>query len=230
MAENYLIISDLQAPFQAEKALNFCSYLKKHFKVLDENCYNVGDEVDHYFGGLYKRNPNMKHSPTSEIQATIDELKRWYAAFPKMKLAISNHMLRWINKAVDAEIPTTLLRKYEEVIQAPDSWIWKDEWVIQGSKHTFRMIHGMGYSGQLGHVNAALDAGVSTVIGHLASFGGVNFLHNISGKKLWAANAGCLIDIESLAFHYGKYMRRQPTLGCVVVLDGGRTPVFVPYD
>lgn len=225
-----MICSDTQIPFQAEKALEFVIYLKKHFKIPDENCYHAGDELDNYFGGLYKRHPNMPHSPTSEIAASIDELKRWYRAFPKMKLAISNHMLRWVNKAVDAEIPLTLLRKYEEVIQAPDSWIWREEWIIQASKQTFRLIHGQGYSGQMGHINAALDAGLSTVIGHLASFGGVNHLSNLAGKKIWAANAGALIDTESLAFHYGKYMRRQATLGCIVVLNGGRTPVFVPYE
>lgn len=223
-------MADTQSPFQAEKALEFCIYLKRHFKIPDENCYHVGDETDQYFGSLYKKDPNMRHSASTELLDAINELKRWYRAFPKMKLAISNHGVRWAKKALDAEIPSILMRKYEEVIQAPDSWIWREEWLIHGSKHPFRLVHGCGYSGQMGHINAAMDSGISTVIGHLHAFGGVNHLTNISGRKIWAANAGALIDSEALAFHYGKHNRRKPTLGSVVVLDGGRTPVFIPYD
>ena len=229
-SENYIFVSDLQCPFQAKKALEFIQYLKKTFNVTNENMYCVGDETDGYFGSLYKKHPDMHLSPTGEIKQTLDELKRWYSAFPKMKVAISNHGLRWVSKIIDADIPSQLLRPYREIIQAPDGWQWKQEWIIEGSKEKFRMIHGLGYSGDRGHVTAALDSGLSTVIGHLHAFGGVNHIRMISGVRLWAANAGCLIDTDSLAFAYGKYHRRQPTLGALVVLNGGSFPTFVPYD
>ena len=38
--ENYLIISDLQIPFENKQALDFVKYLKKHYKIKDENARN----------------------------------------------------------------------------------------------------------------------------------------------------------------------------------------------
>lgn len=229
-SENYLVISDTQIPFHAGKALDFCKYLKKTFNVSDENVYHVGDELDQYFGSQWKRHPDMRHSAVTEIRDSIDELKRWYLAFPRCKVAISNHMLRWMNKAVESEIPSVLMRKYQEVIEAPKAWVWADEWLIKAEKMPFRVIHGLGYSGERGHIQASLDKSISTVIGHLHSFGGIAHVRMINNVKIWAANAGCLIDTEAHAFHYGRYQRRQPTLGAVVVLNGGTMPVFVPYD
>lgn len=148
-----------------------------------------------------------------------------------MKLAISNHGLRWVRKAIDAEIPSQVLRSYAEIIQSPPGWEWKQEWIVEGSKHRFRIIHGLGYSGARGHINAAIDGRISTAIGHLHSHGGVNHLNFLgSDGAIWAMNTGCLIDNHALAFAYGKENRYQPVLGCGVVVNGGRMPIFVPYS
>jgi hypothetical protein len=48
--------------------------------------------------------------------------------------------------------------------------------------------------------------------------------------SIWAANSGCLIDVEAYVFNYGKESRFKPTLGCSVVIDDGRTPIFIPYE
>lgn len=229
-SENYLIVSDTQIPYEADRALEFVTYLKRHFKIADENCYHAGDEIDSYWGSLYKKHADSKHTAVTELQAARESLKHWYRAFPQMKLAISNHGLRWVRKAVDAEIPTQLLRSYREIIQAPEGWQWKNEWVIEGSRHRFRLIHGMGYSGARGHINAAIDGRISTAIGHLHSHAGVNHMNFLgSNGPIWSMNTGCLIDTEALAFAYGKENRYQPVLGCGVVLDGGKMPIFVPY-
>lgn len=233
----YLIISDTQIPFEADArsdggsgALDFCYDLKRGYKIADENCYHVGDETDQYFGSLYKRDPSHDMSAIREIEMTLERLRRWYKKFPQMKLAISNHGLRWVRKAIDAEIPSQLLRKYEDIIGAPRGWKWKQEWIIK-SKSPFRIIHGMGYSGQKGHINAAMDAGMSTAIGHLHSHAAINYLstQGRSSDILWAMNTGCLIDNDSFAFQYGKYSRNKPCLGAAVVIDDGRRPIWHPY-
>lgn len=234
-SSNYLLISDLQIPFEHEKALSFCLYLKKYFKIPDENIINVGDEIDEYFGSLYKKDPNGIHTATSEIHASIDKLKKWQNAFPKMKLCISNHGQRWAKKASEAEIPSAMMRTYQEVLQIKSSWQYKLEWRIN-SRHPFRVIHGMGYSGEKGHINAAIDSGMSTCIGHLHSFGGVAHLRKgisdeyKTAQSIWAMNTGCLIDVASYAFHYGRESRSKPTLGCGVVINNGTTPIFFPLD
>jgi hypothetical protein len=201
----WLIISDLQIPFEADKALEFCLSVKKEYNVPSTNIINVGDELDQYFGSQYGKDPSVNFSAAEEINISKKKLRAWYRAFPKMRLCVSNHGLRWLKKATDAEIPSQLLRPYKEIIEAPDGWTWKDEILIK-SKYPWRIIHGMGFSGQQGARNAATDAGMSTVIGHLHSHAGIAFINNQGmNKTLWAMNVGCLIDPESCGLNNRKY-------------------------
>jgi hypothetical protein len=226
--DRWLVISDLQIPFEAEGALAFCRRVAREFKIDSDHILCVGDEVDQYFGSAYEKDVNQKITARDEILWSQQKLFAWYRAFPKVKVAISNHGLRWAKRAFDAEIPKDLIKPYQQVIKAPRGWQWKDEWLIK-AKHPFRMIHGMGYSGMNGHRNAAIDGGISTLIGHLHSHGGISHVNN-GGKEVWGMNVGCLIDCESFAFAYGKYSRTKPTLGVGVVIDGGRTPLFIPFS
>lgn len=225
-----LLISDLQIPFEAEKALEFCAYLKRHYRIPNENVLNVGDELDCYHGGRWPKDPNGRFSATGELAQAKETLKAWYRAFPEMKLAISNHGLRWVKKASEAEIPAQLMRAYRDIIEAPSGWQWKDEWRFTGLKHPFRMIHGMGYSGMNGHRMAALDAGMSTAIGHLHSHAGIVHLRTLGGMKIWGFNTGSLIDPSQYAFSYGRENRMQPCIGAGVIFDQGSVPVWHPYD
>jgi hypothetical protein len=205
--------------------------VQKEFNVPKHNILCVGDELDMYFGSHYPRDPDARMSAMDEIDASIRILKEWYAKFPNMHLCTSNHGMRWIKKALAAEIPSQLLKGYREIIDAPDTWQWKDEWIFKAKNKTFRMIHGSEYSGQMGARNAALDSKLSTLIGHIHSFGGVSHVRtNGYGEQLWAMNTGCLIDVKQFAFQYSRANRNQPTLGCGVVLDGGKTPLFVPLE
>lgn len=228
MNRPYLIVPDLQIPFEHENALKFCLSLKRHYRVPDENIYCVGDETDQHHGGLYPKNPNALHSPLGELNATRQKLREWYAAFPEMKLATSNHGLRWLKKASAAEIPAQLMRTYREVIDAPPGWRWQDAWVVK-DRHPFRIIHGLGYSGMNGHRNAAIDGGISTVIGHLHAHAGISYVRT-EGLSIWGMNAGCLVDVAAYAFDYGKWSRFKPALAAAMVFNGGSTPVLFPLD
>ena len=224
----YLIQSDLQAVYHNEKALKFCAYLKRHYQIPDENVINVGDELDLNTASMYTKDPDCEHTPKGEIRAAQEWVKEWSSHFPKMMVCISNHGLRWVRKATASEIPSQCLRAYQEIFQIPDTWVYKEEWRIP-TKHPFRVIHGMGYSGQQGHRMAALDAGISTAIGHLHSHAGIVYLR-MAGQELWGMNTGCLIDPDSFAFSYGKWNRFKPCLGTSVVFNSGRTPVWFPLE
>lgn len=224
--DNFLVISDLQIPFEHPDALAFCKYIKKHYSISDENIICAGDEVDHYYGSLYKKDPNATVTANQEIAQTKDTLKRWYSAFPLMKVANSNHQQRWMKKFTDAEIPSQLMRSYQELIEAPPGWKWADKWRIK-TKHPFIVEHGTSYSGVSGHRTAAILNGCSTVIGHLHSFAGIDHIKT-QGQEIWAANSGCLIDTQAFAFHYNKNDRFQPTVGTLVVVDNGRWPMWIP--
>ncbi len=224
-----LIISDIQIPFENEKALAFCKYLRNHYKIPDENILNVGDETDNYHGGQWPKNPDGTLSAHGELAITREKIKEWGAAFPEMKLCISNHGLRWVRKAAAAEIPSQMLQAYEKIFNMPDRWKWQYEWRFETLKHPFRMIHGMGYSGNLGHRNAAMDSKMSTAIGHLHSHAGVNYIQNNGMKNyIWGMNVGCLIDTTQYAFEYDKQNRVQPMLGCGVVFNQGSMAVWIP--
>lgn len=229
MSERYLVIPDLQIPFEAPKALEFCYYLKRHFDIPDDNVLNVGDEVDQYFGSLYKKDPDAAHTPTSEIKATKDTLKRWASHFPHMKICESNHGMRWARRAAEAEIPSQMLRRYQEVLETPDTWRWQRVWHINASRKPFLMKHGIEYSGVSAYRNAAIAEGKSVVFGHLHSSAGVAYVKT-DGLDVWGMNAGCLIDADAYAFQYGKYNKFKPNLGAAVILDGGMTPIWLPYE
>lgn len=205
--------------------------LQKEYNISKYNIINVGDELDHYFGSHYPKDPEARLSALDEIDASKRILREWYRAFPYMHIATSNHGQRWVKKAVQAEIPSQLLKSYQEIIEAPDTWRWKDEWVFKAKNKTFRVIHGSEYSGVSGARNAAIDSKISTVLGHIHSHAGVVHIKtNGYSEQIWAMNVGCLIDTKQFAFQYSRANRNQATLGCGVILDGGKTPIFVPFE
>jgi hypothetical protein len=226
----FLVIPDLQIPYENPKALKFCAYLKKHYKVPDENVLNAGDESDQFHGSSYDKDPDEPLSPVDEISITRERFKEWAGVFPIMKLAISNHGLRWLRKAVGAQIPSQVIRSYQDLFQTPPGWSWREEWRFSQLRHPFRMIHGMGYSGVNAHRNAVMDSGMSTVIGHLHSYAAVSHIQMLGGERMWGMNAGCLINPGAIAFKYGKYNRPQPILGAGLIFNEGAAPIFIPLE
>ncbi len=222
------MISDLQIPFEHRHALKFCKAVQREFKIPADCVYNVGDEVDQYFGSAYKKDPNGWHTANSELAATRDRLREWYRAFPQMKLAVSNHGLRWAKKAFEAEIPSQMLRGYQELIEAPSGWVWAPQWDIP-CKHPIMLFHGVGFGGWSAHRNAAIDAGKNIVMGHLHTNAGVIWIRT-RGQRIWGLATGCLIDEEAYAFAYGKDNRLKPMLGVGVVVDSGARPMFIPME
>lgn len=229
MTERYLFISDLQIPFEAPDALKFCKAVVKEFKIPFTNIYNVGDEVDQYFGGLWEKDPDALHTPNSELYESKQRLLKWYREFPNMKLAISNHGLRWAKRAFKAGIPSQMIKPYQDLIEAPKGWVWKEEWTIKAANAEIVMIHGLGFGGVHAHRQAAIDYGKNVVMGHLHANAGVAWV-STKGKSCWGLATGCLVDVDAYAFTYGKYNRNKPALGVGVVIDGGLTPIFVPYE
>lgn len=224
----WLAVSDLQIPFEAEHALTFVQEVQREFKIPRDNILCVGDEVDHYFGSQYQKYVDGNYTAGQEIEASKEKLKAWYRAFPRMRLANSNHGQRWAKRAVEAEIPSQMIKAYQEVLEAPEGWRWADEWRIDEA-HPFKMIHGMGYGGMYAYRHAPLDQGISTLFGHLHANAGVSHIVTKS-QRIWGMNVGCLIEPDAYAFHYGKDNRFKPWLGLGVILDDGRTPILIPYD
>lgn len=213
-------------PFEHAKAFEFCRYLVRHFGIPTENVYCIGDETDQYWGSQWKKDINAYHTALSEISETKERLSPWFDEFPIMKLCISNHGLRWQRKALESEIPQILMRRYEEVLGCPDTWVWSDQWTIRDRKRII-LEHGDNWGTQYPHVQAALNLGACVVIGHHHTIAGIEVL-NTRGMEIWAMASGCLIDFEKYAFHYARKAKRLPAIGTSVILDGGKLPLWIP--
>lgn len=223
-----MFIPDLQIPFEARDALQFCWSVKTEFKIPDENIYNVGDELDQYYGSRFPKDIDAAMTANREIELTRQKLQAWYRTFPQMKLCTSNHGMRWLYRAAEAGIPQQILKNYAEIIGAPSGWVWRDSWLIK-AKQPIKVIHGVGYSGMNGHRTAAIDNGMNTVIGHIHSHAGIAHVATES-QRIWGMNVGCLIDQKAFAFKYAKHSRFKACLTIGVVLDNGMTPMLIPYE
>ncbi len=228
MGNNYLIISDLQIPYEAPKALKFCLQVKKEFKIPDSCVYNVGDEVDLFHASTHPKTADYDITPKQERNITKEKMKEWGSAFPYMWLCTSNHGIRWARKASLSDIPSEILRDYADIIGAPKNWRWKDQWIIK-EKNPFMVMHGLGYNGQMAHRQSAMDMGMSVCHGHLHSSAGISYI-TTQTQKIFGFNTGCLIDVNSFAFKYGKWSRFKPSLGVGVVINNGSTPIWIPYE
>lgn len=228
-AEAYLVVPDLQAPFHARGALEFCERVRREFGIPKENVLLTGDEVDNFHGkGLDKaRDPDAEHTPKQELVAAVEEMKRWYAMYPNVRVAISNHGTRYERRAAEAEISSQWMRLYREVIGAPDGWVWKSRWLIPATKHPFLLEH--GHEGASRTEAKVLENGYSTVHGHFTKMQIVRVTNHL-GRSLWGFCAAALIDFETYAFRYAKKYPRRADNGVGVILDGGKIPLWVPKD
>jgi hypothetical protein len=226
LSDRWLLISDLQIPFEHPKALEFCQYLQRHFKIPKENIINLGDEVDEYWASLYKHDPDATHTPTSEIRESIEKIKQWADAFPIMKICISNHGERWKRKAFESGIPSIMMRRYQEVLETPATWAWAKRWLID-AKRPFMCEHGDRFGGRTPHLAAALNNGITTAIGHHHSISGVEH-EKTYGYDLAGIAGGSLIEFSKYVYHYARDAKRLPQIGTPVILDGGRMPIWCP--
>lgn len=229
MGENYLVIFDLQIPFENKNSLKEALYVKKYYKIKNENCLCAGDEIDAYFGGLWTKDPNANLSAMTEIMVTLEKLKEWYAAFPMMKLALSNHGSRWTRKAAAAEIPSILMRKYEEILEAPKTWTWSKRHLIKASKKPFILEHLDDWGGPTPAAKAALHYNMSVVGGHHHSKAQI-IHHNTGQNRYWSFVGGASIDFDSYAFNYARASANKPCNGVGAILDGGRIPIWHPME
>lgn len=222
------MVSDLHMPMHNHQAFRFIDNVKKDFDIPDSNCYCVGDELDQYNFGRWPKDPNARHTASQEIECAIDAIKKLEKILPELKICESNHVSRIAARAMDAMLPSEVIRGVHEIFHYPKNWQTEERWVIVGSKAEFVVQHGTGFSGKDGHLKAMqANGGLSTVIGHIHSNAGVNYVKSAL-MEVWAMNVGALYDPASYAFKYGKDHAYKGTLGCGVVLNGGKMAMWLP--
>lgn len=159
------------------------------------------------------------------MERAMKAMRRWYKAYPKMTVCVGNHSALPFRQATTAGIPKRWLRSYEDAWEAPKGWRWVLETIIDDVLYE----HGTGASGKNAALARAEKHRMRTVIGHTHTAAGAQF--NASRKDLiWGLNVGCGIDHKAYAFAYAKEHAAKPVIGCGVVAEGGRVPIFVPMD
>jgi len=173
----------------------------------------IGDIVDHHNISFHRREVDSV-DVNSEFDQVLEQIADWHETFPKATVTIGNHDERIYRLAASVGIPGRAVKSYNELWQT-HGWNWVSDITID-DVHYF---HGTGHSGERPAFLAARASMVSTVLGHVHSVAGVNWMAGPNGR-LFGMDVGCGVDIEHVSMRYGRHMSRKPILACGVVRDG----------
>lgn len=216
---NVGIVGDMHLPFAHPNYLRFCkdSFRKYHI----EQVVLIGDAMDHHAISFHDHNPDGMSSG-DELDAARADLIKWHKAFPGAWVCLGNHDVRAMRIAAKHGLSARYLRDYSDVFNTP-TWTWDWSFNIDGVLYE----HGTGSTGKDAAFLRAMQKRCSVVMGHTHTHAGVKF-HTNDTSRIFGMGVGCGIDTKAYAFEYGRDFITKPTLGCGVVLDSGRLPVFLP--
>lgn len=216
------VIGDTHLPFQHPRYIEFLQQTFKRYKV--KKVIHIGDLVDNHAISYHENDPNGLSS-SDEGSAVDHALQQWFKAFPKVELIMGNHDKLPERKAKTYGLSKRFVKGFKETWNLPKQWkVYPDSLEIDGVHYC----HGTGSSGKNAAFNLMLSKGQSVVMGHVHSFGGVQWKAD-ARDKYFGLNVGCGIDIDAYAFEYAKDFKWKPTLGCGIVVDG-KQAIFEPMD
>lgn len=219
---NVLIIGDTHLPYGLEGYLKHCQDMQKKYDC--GTVIHIGDLVD--FAGLsyHEKDPNMV-GPDCEIKLAKELLKPWIKAFPELHLCMGNHDRLPARKAKSYGMPSRFIKSLADVLGTPKEWKWDFSFIMNDVLY----YHGDSTITPATSIKKAISNGINTVHGHAHTNAGVYYAAT-NGRLIWAMNTGCGIDRHEKAFDYQKFVNAKPVIGCGVVLDKGKLPIFLPMD
>ena len=208
-----LVIPDIHEPVAHPGALQFCKDLYYEWDC-DEVVF-IGDIVDWHGISFHARHPDAPGAKDEYLLAR-ERVDKWVEAFPVAKVCIGNHDERPSRLAASVNIPSGLhgLDNYSLMWGCPD-WNWKHDHIVDDVYY----FHGTGRSGLYPAANVMRRHGMSVVMGHCHSRGGINNMNN-PFRRFFAMDVGCLVDDRAFAFAYGKHAAERSNLSAGVVIDG----------
>ncbi len=216
------VIPDLHFPFHRQEFLEFLVRTFTEKAVTD--IVFIGDLVDNYQASDFPKNPEAMNI-VDETDEAKDWIQKYASEFPVARVLKGNHdFVRIDRRTKEARLPTSYLRTFREIFDLPDTWEIDDEFIIDNVRYT----HGEGYGGQTPALQAANITGVSNVLGHIHTAGGVWYTSSIKGRTVFGLSVGCLIDEDSYAFAYARTNKKKNILGCGVVHNEGHAE-FIPF-
>jgi predicted phosphodiesterase len=213
------IIGDTHIPFEHPNYLQFCKDTFEQYSV--HKVVHIGDLVDNHAMSYHESDPDGL-SAGDEFSLAIERLQEWYESFPVVDWMLGNHDNIPLRRVKSAGLSKHVLR--ENIYGMPTGWKQHESLIMNGVHYS----HGIGRAGVNGARNNAVANGMSSVMGHLHSFAGVQYIATPL-KITFGMSVGCGVDVDSYAAEYGKYFANRPTLGCGIVLNE-KTAIFVPMD
>lgn len=215
-----LIIGDPHEPVCRKGYLEFCRDTRRKYKC--DTVIIIGDVVDWTAISFHAYNPEAP-GPMDEYRLARAGVQRWRKAFPIKKggavkrviVTIGNHDARPRRVAESVNIPNRFIRDYADIWGTP-KWEWVQSIIIDNVFycHGHRKRHGLHAA-----YNTAKDMGMSVVMGHHHSIGGVKWLINPL-RRWFGLDVGCGVDDAAYAFAYAAEQTKRSCLSCAVVIDG----------
>lgn len=206
------IISDTHFPFAHKNYLEFIYETFNKFQV--NRIIHIGDLVDGSAWNMWEKSAEMP-SGSEEAALAQKDIDRLFKTFDSGDLMMGNHDQLIARRMLKHCIPKKFYKTFEEAWNFPKGWKTHDHLEIDNVLY----LHGTGKSGQNSTLSFMTDYRQSVVSGHTHSSGGIQY--RASYKDLtFALNVGCLINVDSMAYQYGKHFSKKPTLGCGIVIDG----------
>jgi metallophosphoesterase superfamily enzyme len=207
-----LVIGDLHEPCTRKGYMGFCKDVYKAWEC--DTIVFIGDLIDWSAISFHLANPEGP-GPMDEYNMAFKAIQKWRKAFPKAIVCIGNHDARPQRVAESVKIPAKFLRDYADMWRTPD-WKWIQSIVIDNV--LYRHGHYTG-GGKTPAWNQACKMGMSVVMGHYHSRGGINWSANPL-RRWFGMDVGCGIDDKAYAFAYAKEQTERSIIGVGVVLDG----------
>ncbi len=206
-----LVIGDLHEPFCLDGYLDFC--LEQSEKFNTNRTIFIGDVIDNHYASYHETDADGLGGG-QELDLSINKIAKWRDAFPKADVIIGNHDRLIMRKAQTSAIPSKWIKSYKDVLEVPE-WNFVERLVIDD----VQFIHGEG-----GTARSKSKADLmSTVQGHLHTQAYTEYVVG-QNFKIYGCQVGCGINHKAYAMAYAKY-GKKPAIGCMVVLDNGKTPI-----
>lgn len=220
--KNILEIGDLHEPFSLDDYIEFCRETQEKYKC--GLVIFIGDLLDQHAMNYHEHNPDGL-SPGEETFLAINRMNAWYKTFPNSKVCPGNHDLIAYRKMHTYGISNIFAKEYKDVINAPKSWLFKTNHIINNVFYT----HGTGVSGVSGCFKIMQQNRMSSVIGHLHSESNIRFSASYK-DLLFAKTVGCGINYKLYPFDYGKNFVAKPIINVGVTLENGTLPLLIPMN
>ena len=199
-----LVIGDIHAPFELEGYFEFCK--ETYAKYNCNQVIFIGDLIDNHYSSFHSTDPDGLGGAT-ELEYAIEDVKKWYEAFPVADVLIGNHDRIIMRKAFDSAIPKAWIKSYNEVLGTP-SWNWTERIVYDNIQY----VHGEGGTAR----TKAKNDMQSTVQGHIHTQAYTEWMVG-RNFRIFGMQVGCGVDGDSYAAAYAKNFKKQ-AIGCGVII------------